>query len=335
MKLSRGYLILILVMGLVAVAIFQFTRNSQATPAQKSSVQEAGKLQLDVIAQVGPWPVASRLIGYRGKLWFANSVKGRNHNSADIWSFNPNTSEVRYERHLYSQDAGHPLVYNGLLYWPFEDALQSAGNGIVEVTDGKTWKPLTISNPPIYHTSQLLEWNDGLLAITGTRKAGMQLSKDAGLSWQEFYIHPTPTTHVSRLKEMIVFAGETYASLSDVKVKRLVRWTGSGFRTVNGWPLNRYFNGLTVHQDGLFGIVGRGREREVWRFDGRRSIRVGFKGPFVDLTSDGDQIWLVANDGRLWSSPNGSEWSRHGDLENGRPVSIQAVSGGIYVAGAG
>ncbi|GAB5488094.1 MAG: hypothetical protein Pars2KO_16640 [Parasphingorhabdus sp.] len=236
---------------------------------------------------------------------------------------------------MYSQDAGHPLVYKGLLYWPFEDALQSAGNGIVEVTDGKTWKPLIISNPPIYHTSQLLEWNDGLLAITGTRNAGMQLSKDAGLSWQEFYIHPTPVTHVSRLKEMIVFAGETYAALSDAKVKRLVRWTGSGFHTVNGWPLNRYFNGLTVHRDGLFGIVGRGREREVWRFDGRRSVRVGFKGPFVDMTSDGEQIWLVANDGRLWSSPNGSEWSRHGDLENGRPVSIQAVAGGIYVAGAG
>ncbi len=335
MKLSRGYLISILVMGLVAVAIFQFTRNSQATPSQNGAFQKAGKLQLDVIAKVGPWPVASRLIGYRGKLWFANSVKGRNHNSADIWSFNPNTSEVRYERHLYSQDAGHPLVYKGLLYWPFEDALQSAGNGIVEVTDGKTWKPLTISNPPIYHTSQLLEWNDGLLAITGTRNAGMQLSKDAGLSWQEFYIHPTPATHVSRLKEMIVFAGETYAALSDVKVKRLVRWTGSGFRTVNGWPLNRYFNGLTVHRDGLFGIVGRGREREVWRFDGRRSVRVGFKGPFVDMTSDGEQIWLVANDGRLWSSPNGSEWSRHGNLENGRPVSIQSVAGGIYVAGAG
>lgn len=335
MKLSRGYLILILVIGLVAVAIFQFTRNSQATPSQNGSVQEAGKLQLDVIAQVGPWPVASRLIGYRGKLWFANSVKGRNHNSADIWSFNPNTSEVRYERHLYSQDAGHPLVYRGLLYWPFEDALQSAGNGIVEVTDGKTWRPLTISNPPIYHTSQLVEWGDGLLAITGTRNAGMQLSKDAGRSWQEFYIHPTPSTHVSRLKEMIVFAGETYAALNDVKVKRLVRWTGSGFQTVNGWPLNRYFNGLTVHDDGLFGIVGRGREREIWRFDGRRSIRVGFKGPFVDLTSDGDQIWIVANDGRLWSSPDGNIWMRHGDLKDGRPVSIQAVAGGIYVAGAG
>lgn len=335
MKFSRSFLILVLVLGLAAFAIFQYTRETRANPSQDSLVQETKNLQLDIIAQVGPWPVAARLIGYRGKLWFANSVKGRNHNSADIWSFNPKTSEVRYERHLYSQDAGHPLVYKGLLYWPFEDALQSAGNGIVEVTDGETWQPLTIANPPIYHTSQILEWEGGLLAITGTRNAGMQLSKDAGRSWQEFYIHPTPSTHVSRIKEMLVFGGETYASLSDVKVKRLVRWTGSGFRTVNGWPLNRYFNGLTVHRDGLFGIVGKGREREIWRFDGRRSIRVGFKGPFVDITSDGDQLWIVANDGRLWSSSNGNDWERHGDLEKGRPVSIQATAGGLYVAGAG
>lgn len=335
MNLFRIGLILVLILGLAVLAAVYFKQDGAADAASETSITATERLQLDVIAQVGPWPVASRLIGYQGKLWFANSVKGRNHNSADIWSFNPGTRKTRYERHLYSQDAGHPLIYKGLLYWPFEDALQSAGNGVVEVTDGKIWKPLTISNPPIYHTSQLLEWNGGLLAITGTRNAGMQLSEDDGRSWQEFYIHPTPSTHVSRIKEMLVFAGETYASLNDAKVKRLVRWTGSGFRDVSSWPLNRYFNGLTVHGDGLFGLVGRGREREIWRFDGRRSVRVGFTGPFVDLASDGDQLWVVSNDGRLWSSPSGDNWSRHGDLERGRPVSVQAVAGGIYVAGAG
>lgn len=335
MRFSRRLLLLIFALVILVFAIFQFTKESDGRLPQENLFQDQAKIQLDVLSQVGPWPIASRLIGYRGKLWFANSVKGRNHNSADIWSYNPKSGETRYERHLYSQDAGHPLVYGDLLYWPFEDALQSAGNGIVEVTDGKTWKPLVIPNPPIYHTSQLLEWDNGLLAITGTRNAGMQLSKDAGRTWQEFYIHPTPSTHVSRLKEMLVFAGKTYAALNDAKVKRLVRWTGAGFRTVGGWPLNRYFNGLTVHQDWLFGIVGRGKEREIWRFDGRRSIRIGFKGPFVDLTSDGEQIWLVANDGRLWSSEDGNTWQRHGDLQDGRPTSIQAVAGGIYAAGEG
>ncbi|SIN68458.1 hypothetical protein SAMN02745824_1812 [Parasphingorhabdus marina DSM 22363] len=330
MKLSRRILVLVLAVLVAIPAISWMVRESHSTASTESPGQE-----LDIIAQVGPWPVASRLIGYRGKLWFANSVKGRNHNSADIWSFEPQTGQVRYERHLYSQDAGHPLVYKGLLYWPFEDALQSAGEGVVEVTDGDSWHALTIPNPPIYHTSQLLEWEGGLLAITGTRNAGMQFSDDSGRTWEEYYIHPTPSTHVSRLKEMLVFQGKTYASLKDAKVKRLVKWTGSGFQTVNSWPLNRYFNGLTIHGEGLFAIVGRGREREIWRFDGRRSVRVGIKGPFVDLASDGNRLWVVANDGQLWSSPGGDHWLRGQKLDQGRPVSIQSVAGQIYVAGAG
>ena len=194
---------------------------------------------------------------------------------------------------------------------------------------------MTIANPPIYHTSQLLEWNDGLLAITGTRNAGMQFSRDSGRNWQEYYVHPTPQTHVSRIKEMLVFQGETYASLRDAKVKRLVRWTGSGFRTVNGWPLNRYFNGLTEHGEALFGLVGRGPQREIWRFDGRRSMRVGIRGPFVDLASAGEQLWVVANDGQLWSSSDGNTWKRHKRLQEGRPVSMEAIADQIYVAGAG
>lgn len=336
MNFYRGLMVFVLVLGFAAFALFKFIPNSIATtPSTSESVREIKPVQLGVIAQVGPWPVASRLIGYRDRLWFANSVKGRNHNSADIWSLDPTTGDKRYERHLFSQDAGIPLVSNGLLYWPFEDALLSFGNGVVEVTDGETWQPLAIPNAPIYHTSHLLEWQGGLLAITGTRNAGMQLSKDAGRSWEEFYIHPTPQTHVSRLKEMLVFDGKTYASLKDAKVKRLTVWTGTGFQTVNSWPLNRYFNGLTVHRDALFGIVGRGSEREIWKFDGTRSIRVGFKGPFTDLTSDGEQLWIVARDGRLWSSYRGNTWVRHGDLKNGRPVSIQAISNGIYAAGAG
>jgi len=336
MNVRRALIIFALLLGIAAIALFNLTQNSIVTAAAPSdSLHKTRPIQLSVIAQVGPWPVASRLIGYRGRLWFANSVKGRNHNSADIWSLDPATGSKRYERHLFSQDAGLPLVSKGLLYWPFEDALLSFGNGVVEVTDGETWQPLVIPNAPIYHTSQLLEWQGGLLAITGTRNAGMQFSKDAGRSWEELYIHPTPSTHVSRLKEMLVFDGKTYASLKDTKVKRLTRWTGAGFQTVNSWPANRYFNGLTVHKSALFGIVGRGGEREIWKFDGSRSVRVGFKGPFTDLTSDGEQLWMVARDGRLWSSTDGEKWIRHGDLKNGKPVSIQAISKGIYVAGAG
>lgn len=336
MNLRHGLLALALLVSLIAVGLFlSFSPTPNDSASAADTDQAAPPLQLDILAQVGPWPVASRLIGYQGRLWFANSVKGRNHNSADLWSLDPVTGEKRYERHLFSQDAGIPLVSGGLLYWPFEDALLSFGNGVIEVTDGETWQALQIPNDPIYHTNQVIDWQGGLLAITGTRNAGMQVSKDAGSSWTEHYIHPTPSTHVSRLKEMTVFKGNLYAALNDAKVKRLTVWTGSGYRTVISWPSNRYFNGLTVHKDAIYGIVGRGNEREIWKFDGVNSKRVGQKGPFTDITSDGDQLWIVSRNGNLWSSATGDKWARHGDLKKGRPISIQAVGDNIYVAGAG
>ena len=42
--------------------------------------------------------MASRLIGFDGRLWLANSVKGANHNSADIYSYDPLNGGLRYER---------------------------------------------------------------------------------------------------------------------------------------------------------------------------------------------------------------------------------------------
>ena len=68
--------------------------------AQETPDDEA----LAVVARVGPWPVASGLIGFAGRLWFVNSVKYGNHNSADIYSLDPVGGAPRYERRLFSQD---------------------------------------------------------------------------------------------------------------------------------------------------------------------------------------------------------------------------------------
>jgi hypothetical protein len=66
----------------------------------------ADQAMLPVLARVGPWPVVSTLVGFRGGLWFCNSVKGRNHNSADVYRYDLRTGAVRYARHLFSQDCG-------------------------------------------------------------------------------------------------------------------------------------------------------------------------------------------------------------------------------------
>ncbi|MDZ4328209.1 MAG: hypothetical protein U1A73_24800, partial [Pseudomonas sp.] len=73
------------------------------------------------LARVGPWSAVASLVGLGDRVWFTNSVKFRDHNSADVYSYNPRTGALRLEQHLFSQDTGHPTVAGGLLYWPFED----------------------------------------------------------------------------------------------------------------------------------------------------------------------------------------------------------------------
>jgi hypothetical protein len=92
---------------------------------------------LVVLARPGPWPAISGLIGFDGRLWFVNSVRYPNHNSADIYSYDPADGTTRFEAALFSQDAGDPVVFEGRLYWPFEDPRWSTGRGEYMVTDGR------------------------------------------------------------------------------------------------------------------------------------------------------------------------------------------------------
>lgn len=51
--------------------------------------------QLAILKDGLHWPHVSSLIGYRGPLWFVNSRKYVNHNSAAIWSYDPASGEAR------------------------------------------------------------------------------------------------------------------------------------------------------------------------------------------------------------------------------------------------
>ena len=57
------------------------------------------------LAQPGPWSAVDAIIGYGPRIWFANSELFRNHNAADIYSYDPTTGALRYERALFSQGA--------------------------------------------------------------------------------------------------------------------------------------------------------------------------------------------------------------------------------------
>ena len=62
------------------------------------------------LAQPGPWSAVDAIVGYGPRVWFANSEVFRNHNAADIYSYDPATGALRYERALFSQGAGRPVV---------------------------------------------------------------------------------------------------------------------------------------------------------------------------------------------------------------------------------
>lgn len=296
----------------------------------------AAELEWEVRARVGPWPVISQVIGYRGRIWFANSVKGRNHNSADLWSLDSETGDVRYERHLYSQDAGVPLVHRGLLYWPFEDSRFSFGWGMLQVTDGTAWLPLLVPSARIFHSEFLVPWDSRLLLVTSAWRTGFQDSANDGREWTMLYDHPTPQRRLSRFDEPVVLRGDLYGYLKDPDGIRLVRFSDGRLDTVAGWPQDRIFFGLTIHHDHLYAIVRGEGGAELWRTDGKTSERASVLAMnAVDLASDGSHLWAVSRDGNLWSSQDGARWKRRASLSGGQPLSLHVVADKIYVAGAG
>ena len=116
----------------------------------------AAETVLQPVARVGPWPGVSELVGFGERLWFVNSVKFVNHNSADLYSYHPGSGEVRYERHLFSQDAGEAAVVGGLIFWPFEDARFSVGRGEFMVSNGHDWRWRGLSEGTVFHVHAMI-----------------------------------------------------------------------------------------------------------------------------------------------------------------------------------
>lgn len=299
--------------------------------------------QLNILANVGPWPVVDHLIGYRGKLWFSNAVKGKNHNSADIWSYDPDTGKLRYERYLHSQDAGAPLIHGGLLYWPFEDGRFSLGWGMIEVTDGKNWAPLLVPTAEIFHLHHLAELNGDLLAVSSAWRAGYQLSKDGGRTWRQIYDHETPKRRVSRFTATASVGGRVYSRLRQAGKSTLTMWSGNGpAREVKGWPQGNPVLAVINHKNTVFAVTRQEGPSSVWRLVGGHAERLPppqDNWRVMDLTSDGDSLWAVTRTGdqsTVWrSKDDGLSWRITHTLSGGFPWSIRVLQGRVFVGGRG
>jgi hypothetical protein len=295
---------------------------------------------LKVLARVGPWPVASQLVAYRGRIWFAASVKGVNHNSADIWSLDPSTGEARYERYLFSQDAGVPAVHKGLLYWPYEDMRGEGGWGTASVTNGIDWADVRMPGLLAFHTHAMTTWKGDLVATTSAWHGGLHFSDDNGTSWKLLADFAPRAGRFVRLAEIGTENDQLYAVARESTGPTLMQYTQGAMVDVKGWPKGEDVYSLVPHRGALYAVVAR-QDSHVWRVSHGKPARLtqGESGWWVrSMTSDGDRLWAiqaVRGGGAVWSSEDGNIWHKEHDFQGGRGWSVLRHDGKTFVAGEG
>ncbi len=290
------------------------------------------------LAQPGPWSGISGLIGYGARLWFVNSVKFVDHNSADLYSYDPLTGQTRYERHLFSQDAGEPGVAGGLLYWPFEDPRFSTGHGEYLVTNGLEWQWRILPDGEVFHVHAMAARRGALFAATSAWRGGLQRSDDDGATWRVSYDHPTPPGSVSRLTTLAVLDGALYAGLTAPGREgvKLLTMVGDTLRPVAAWPRGQSVDVLKAYRGWLYGVNATGRGKAVWRTDGRAVGRVaGLDGQSVRALAPGpDALWAVSAQGRsgtLWRSADGVSWTAEQRFLTAEALDVAVYAGRVYV----
>ncbi len=294
------------------------------------------------LTRPGPWSGISSLIGYGDRLWFVNSVRFVDHNSADVYSYDPRTGNARYERHLFSQDAGAPAVLDGLLYWPFEDPRFSTGRGEYLVTNGREWQWRILPEGEVFHVHAMAAHRGALYAATSAWRGGLQRSDDGGRTWRVVYDHPTPSGLVSRLTSLATLGNTLYAGVTspDQDGVKLLAIIGEAARPVAGWPRGSQVTSLAAYRGWLYGVNTTADGSAVWRTDGRTVQRsAGFQGePVRALAAGGGALWAVSapdGGGTLWRSGDGVAWAVAQRFRDAEPLDVAVYAGRVYVGTVG
>lgn len=299
---------------------------------------------LTVLARPGPWPVADRSIVYQGKIWFSTAVKGVDHNSADVWSYDPASRKLRFERYLFSQDTGHPVVHGNLLYWPHEDMRVGLGAGIVSVTDGRNWRDLVIgTDDHMMHTHAAAEWQGKLVAAMAGWNSVLAVSDDAGGHWRVLVNDAPKTGSFHRYNDIAALGDRLFVRHWQSSGLSLAEYRDGRVVPVEGWPQTRHFSRFTRFAGALYTLVDdENGNAELWRIgaDGPARIDLDPAGLTLrHLVSDGELLWIVSaakDGGQLWSSTDGSVFAPGDRFFGGRSHSAAAAAGGaIYITGEG
>lgn len=296
---------------------------------------------LTTLSQPGPWPYVTNIIAYQNKLWFSNSVVFGNHNSADIYSYDPATGTTHYERHLFSQSTGTPVVAEGLLYWPFEDPRFSADLGEYMVTNGQDWQWRLLPEGEAFHIHTMATHQDSLFAGTGAWAGRLQQSQDQGQTWKVVYEHPTPEGNVSRLTGLVSHQEALYGGITALRDPgiKLLRWQQQSFQPVANWPEGKRVTDLTASGDWLYGINQNPDDSlALWRTNGKTSEHCkaldGYR--IRALAAGNDGLWAVSSQdqgGYLWHSADGQDWTAVQQFNEILPVDVSIIDDHVYVGG--
>ncbi len=307
-------------------------------------VSPAVAAELAVLARPGPWPVADNLVVYQNKIWFSAAVKGVNHNSADIWSYEPTHKNLQFERYLFTQDTGYPTVHKGYLYWPHEDMRIGLGNGMVTVTDGRTWQTRTIaSQDHMMHTHAVAEWRGQLVAALAGWNSSLAVSSDGGKDWQLLVNDKPRVGRFHRYNHLAVLGEHLYVRHWETTGMSLAEYRDGEIKDVVSWPKNRTFSKLVRFKDALYSLVRNDDgENQLWRLkDGVArplEVKTGGAGKVL-LVSDQQALWIITadrNQGRLWVSDDGLTFVAQHSFHGGWPYSAVVLQPGkVYVGGEG
>ena len=288
-----------LVQPIICVVVFSLLNSASVVAGEK------GGFRLELIVEPGPWSGVSALVGFGDRVWFANSVKFVNHNSADVYSYDPYTGWTHYESHLFSQDAGDPVVHNGLLYWPFEDPRFSADRAEFMVTNGHDWNWHDIPAAKAFSFSCIGEARRQSLCRhlrlagrgTEVERRGFDLaqhlrSPDARQAGQ-------PHSHPNLGCRTFFY----YAGLSDPVSSRspLLEIKGNKFRPLQSAPAGFSGESLVLHRNWLYASIRNGEDRVLWRTDGTSGEVVPPPGAGrVNAMASGGLRIVGGDHGKIW-----------------------------------
>lgn len=286
------------------------------------------------------WPGISQLIGYRDRIWMVNSQPYTDKNIADVYSYSIRDGSLRYERSLFTQDVGAPVIFNGLLHWPFEDPRRSAGSGEYAVTDGEQWQWRTMQSGSVMHVHAMNVCDGELVAATGSWTGQLHRLGDNN-EWQLQYDYPAAKNRFSRIVSVAQLGDECLlgAVAKGKDEAKLFSLQNHKPKQIRGWPSSERVDYLTRHQQALYAFSDSDGVRQLIRYDGEQSRVISLPDHHRPraMHSDGDNLWLVAHNrnnkekaGSLWKYADNNEFKLVQYFKE-VPISLTSLHGTIAI----